>query len=242
MLMPVTLADAVLPAWSAHVPCTDCPAPSAVAVTDNGPLLELPLAAPVAASDDTPDIASVHVNDMPTSPLFHPFAFAAVVLDPPAEGGVASRLIVTEFDDVPPVLVAVHVNVCPGVSVETVMAPQPFEEEIEDSASVTVQLTVTLLVYQPLLPIVPLTFGVITGGVESGGGFTANIVPLPFAICPDEHVPGLLPLQITTVHVPVDPGVKLSLWLDPFATFDTRRSRDGRLVPGTNPGAYHWNR
>jgi hypothetical protein len=38
---------------------------------------------------------------------------------------------------------------------------------IVDSLSVTVQLTETSLVYQLLLPSVPLTFGVITGGVVS---------------------------------------------------------------------------
>jgi hypothetical protein len=36
-----------------------------------------------------------------------------------------------------------------------------------DSASVTVHCTVTLLVYQPLLPLVPVTVFVITGGVAS---------------------------------------------------------------------------
>ena len=36
-----------------------------------------------------------------------------------------------------------------------------------DSASVVVQLTVTLLVYQPFAPAVPETDGVITGAVVS---------------------------------------------------------------------------
>ena len=38
------------------------------------------------------------------------------------------------------------------------------EEEIDDSGSVTVHETETLLLYQPLSPSVPLTFGVMDGG------------------------------------------------------------------------------
>ena len=44
-----------------------------------------------------------------------------------------------------------------------------------DSGSVTVHATVTLLLYQPLLPSVPVTFGVITGGVVSVGAATVKL-------------------------------------------------------------------
>jgi hypothetical protein len=76
-------------------------------------------------------------------------------------------LTVTDWLFVPPPLVAEHVKVTPEVSVVTLLVPQPDWEVIVESGSVTVQVTVTLLLYQPLFPRVPLTFGVITGGVES---------------------------------------------------------------------------
>jgi hypothetical protein len=75
--------------------------------------------------------------------------------------------MVTDFESVPPLLVAVQVKVTPEVSVVTLLEPQPLWDVIADSLSVTVQLTDTSLVYQKLLPIVPLTFGVMTGAVVS---------------------------------------------------------------------------
>src|SRR5690349_9018575 len=111
-----------------------------------------------------------------------------------------------------------------------------------DSGSVTVQLTCTLLVYHPLAPSVPLTLGVMTGGVESGGGLTVKVVPLPLAICPEEQAPALLPLQATNVHVPVELGVNVSVWVELLAALETRMSRRGTLTEGTKPGAYHWMR
>jgi hypothetical protein len=87
-------------------------------------------------------------------------------------GLVASRLIVTELLFVPPALVAVQVSVVPAVSALMVVDPQPLVEEIADSLSTTVHETVTLLVYQSLLPRVPLTLGEMTGGVVSDGPVT----------------------------------------------------------------------
>jgi len=55
-----------------------------------------------------------------------------------SEGGVVSRLMVTEFELVPPALVAVQVKVRPTVSVVTVVGSQPLLEEMGDSGSVTV--------------------------------------------------------------------------------------------------------
>ena len=61
-----------------------------------------------------------------TSVLFHPCAFAAGVrFENVMTGAVASRLIVTDCEEVPPELVAVHVNVVPAVSVVTLLVPHP---------------------------------------------------------------------------------------------------------------------
>jgi len=57
--------------------------------------------------------------------------------------------------------------VVPDVSVVRVVVPQPDLRILEDSGSVTVHAMVTSLVYQPSLPSVPVTVGVITGGVLS---------------------------------------------------------------------------
>ena len=84
-----------------------------------------------------------------------------------AAGRVASRLIVTDLLLVPPALVAVQVYVAPEVSAVIATVPHPLCAPIDDWASVTAQLTFTLLVYQPLAPSVPLTVGVIAGGVVS---------------------------------------------------------------------------
>jgi hypothetical protein len=59
------------------------------------------------------------------------------------------------------------VTVTPAVSEVNVVAPQPLEDAIPDSVSLTFQVIVTRLRYHPLLPTVPETFGVITGGVVS---------------------------------------------------------------------------
>src|SRR5512147_1326115 len=76
-------------------------------------------------------------------------------------------MIVTDCEAVPPALVAVQVSVVPVVSVVMLVVPQPEVLEMVDSLSTTLQLTLTLLVYQPFVPSVPVTVGVITGGVVS---------------------------------------------------------------------------
>ncbi len=81
-------------------------------------------------------------------------------------GGVASRLNDTVSDDGPPSLEALQVYEKSAPSVDTVTASQP-DVDAALSASVTVQLTVTSLVYQPLLPCVPVIVCAMTGGVES---------------------------------------------------------------------------
>ena len=83
------------------------------------------------------------------------------------EGLVVSRLTVTDWEAVPPLLVAEQVKVVPVVSDATVEAPHPVVDVTADSASATVHETDTLLVYHPLFPRVPVTVGVMTGGVLS---------------------------------------------------------------------------
>jgi hypothetical protein len=68
---------------------------------------------------------------------------------------------------VPPALVAQQVSVSPAVSVLIVVESQPIMEVMADSGSLTLQLTVTSLTYQSLVPRVPTMLGVMTGGVGS---------------------------------------------------------------------------
>ena len=44
----------------------------------------------------TPDVPSLQVNETVTSSSFQPFAFGAGAAEPPIDGAVASRLIVTD--------------------------------------------------------------------------------------------------------------------------------------------------
>jgi hypothetical protein len=73
----------------------------------------------------------------------------------------------TDAVAVPPDDVASHVNVVPAVSVVTEEGSQPLVDDTGESGSWTSQLTDASDTYQPLLPSVPLTVGVITGGVMS---------------------------------------------------------------------------
>ena len=102
ILMPLAVASALtLPALSAQVPAADCPAPSLLNVTG---VLQLAM----------PDRVSEPLKLTPTSVLFQPLALAPGVKLPKAiVGGVASRLMVTDLELVPPVLVAVQVKVVP---------------------------------------------------------------------------------------------------------------------------------
>lgn len=95
-------------------------------------------------------------------------------------GAVLSILMVTDWEFVPPALVAMQVRTVPFVSAVSEVEEQPVLEEIADSASVTVQLTLTLLLNQLLLPRVPVIFGAITGGVVS---VVAGISPTKVLAC-----------------------------------------------------------
>ena len=84
-------------------------------------------------------------------------------------GAVASRLIVAEADPGTLLrLVALQVSVVPAVSAVIEASLQPVEEAMFDSGSPTSQLTSDVVVYQPLLPCVPLTTGAIEGGEVIG--------------------------------------------------------------------------
>ena len=116
-----------------------------------------------------PEPASLQVKLTVTGPLRQPLALAAGLALPMMVGRVASRWMVTDFSAVPPVLVAEQVKAVPAVSAVTVLVPHPLVELTVDSGSVTVQLTVTLLVYQPFSPRVPSMLAWISGAVVSAG-------------------------------------------------------------------------
>src|SRR6266571_2418619 len=83
-------------------------------------------------------------------------------------GSVVSILTVTEAEfNSPAALLAVQVSFTPAVSAVRMFVPQPDEDTIVDPGLVTLQLTVTLLTYQPFFPSVPVTWGTMTGGVTS---------------------------------------------------------------------------
>jgi hypothetical protein len=160
-MLTVAVAGALtLPALSVQVPLAACPAPSLLRTTAD---VQVPI----------PDSASLPLKVTVTSVLFQPSVFAAGDGEADAVGAVASRLIVTDCDAVPPALVALQVSVVPAVSAVIVMGPQPLVLVTVLSGSVTVQDKSTSLTYQPLLvPAVPVITGVITGGVPSVGADT----------------------------------------------------------------------
>ena len=119
-------------------------------------------------------IESVPVVLIVTSLVYQPLSpsVPAAARATPA-GPVLSSLIVTEAElGNPAPFVAEQVTVWPVVSELSVVLSQPEDDAMPDSGSLTFQLTVTLLVYQPLAPAVPVTEGVMTGGVASAAETT----------------------------------------------------------------------
>jgi hypothetical protein len=177
-------APLVLPALSVQVPGT-------LAVALSGPSYV------GAVHPAMPEVASCPVKATVTGALYQPAALGARSGVPVVTmGAVASRLIVTACCAVPPALAASQVNVTPAVSVVMVAGPQPLVFETVDPSSVTVQVSETSLVYQPLLPTAPVTVGVITGGVASGAANDTTILPSPELTPPvtvDPVGPVLLP-------------------------------------------------
>ena len=82
-------------------------------------------------------------------------------------GGVVSRLMVTVWLDVPPKLVAWKIKLMPLVSKVRVVGLQLSWLLTLLSLSTTVQIMLTSLVCQPLLPRLPVMTGAITGAVLS---------------------------------------------------------------------------
>src|ERR671922_843221 len=150
-------AGAVFPALSLHVPLTVVPAVSGPAYVASG------------EQESTPDVPSVPVKPPWSAWLYQPFASTPRDGVAVADGGVLSILNVFETVETPPSLSARQVSSVPVVFVVSVTVLQPDVERMIDSGSTTVQLTVTLLVYQPAFPKVPETTGVTTGGVGSPG-------------------------------------------------------------------------
>jgi hypothetical protein len=115
--------------------------------------------------DAIPETSSLPENVNVTGWLYHPATSgdrsgAAVTV-----GGVVSILTSTDFVAVSPAaFVALQVSVVPVVSDESVVSSQPDVLVIADSASVTVQVTVTALVNHSFVPSVPTSFALTRGG------------------------------------------------------------------------------
>jgi hypothetical protein len=148
------------------------PVPLGVIVTAGGVLLDdgllrvrLTVKEPLA----TPDGASIAV----TVAICTSFGFIGDAEHkrtgiPLICGAALSILMVMGRDlEIPTPLVAEQIRVSPAVSAVRLVDAHPVEDVIPDSGSVTFQLTVTALRYQPLLPSVPVICGVIVGAVIS---------------------------------------------------------------------------
>src|SRR4030095_8800982 len=111
-----------------------------------------------------PEVASVPENDTASGWLYHPFLSAGRAGVAVTTGGVLSILNVRLLlaVDVPSRFDAEHVSVTPEVSAVSVLVPQP----LELSSPVTTHLTVTLLVYQPFMPCVPVITSVISTSAD----------------------------------------------------------------------------
>ena len=99
-------------------------------VTDTSPVTPAPSAlitsGLVVLVEAMPDSASLRVNGTLTLVLFQPLTFGRGVAAPNVRtGGVASRLMVTEFDTVPLAEVTLQVKATPAVSAVTLLTPQP---------------------------------------------------------------------------------------------------------------------
>ncbi len=108
---------------------------------------------------------------------------------------------------VPPALVALQVNVTPAVSVVTEELSHPVEVYWL-SLSTTLHVAVTLEVYQPFCPRVPLMVGVTTGAVVSEGFGTVTLtVKLPVWKVPDWFWLFFFPPVAVAVRLAVCPSV-----------------------------------
>src|SRR5918995_488683 len=119
----------------------------------------------------SPEVASAPENETVRGWLYQPFASGGRVGTAAADGAVLSSLIVTLLIVSSPPLDAEQVIFVPAVSALSVLASHP----VEISAPTTVQLTVTLLRYQPFAPSVPKMETVISGGLAEACGVTSSV-------------------------------------------------------------------
>ena len=131
-----------------------------------------------AEQESTPEVPSVPENETESAWLYQPFESAGRAGAAVTVGAVMSALIVLLTVVEPPSLDAEQVNVAPLVSDVIVVASQPLVDRITDSGSTTVQLSVTLVVYQPFVPRVPKRTGVTCGGVGSPGVLGSPTAPV----------------------------------------------------------------
>ena len=168
--------------------------------------------------------ASEVVNGKLTSLLFQPEAFGAGEGGPNTSvGGVASRLSVRDAESVPPADVAVHVNVVPALSVDSMGSSQPSVERIGEIGSSTDQSMRTSLVYQPLFPCGDGRLEPIVGGYRSmlkGGDVYVVLLPARSVTtnCPVTPVPSWLMISGFSLLVVYTPE-SASFALNVIATF-----------------------
>ncbi len=124
-----------------------------------------------------PDVASFPLNEMPTAWLYHPFLSGPLLADPPVTfGAVASRLTVTERDDVELLsYVSVQVLVVPAVSLEIVVVPHSADDCVTPAGS-QLKATVTFTLYHPEehAPPLQVTFSGAAFAVAAGSTRTAS--------------------------------------------------------------------
>ena len=146
-------AAAVFPALSTAVPLTICLAPSAIKVTGTGHVA-------------IPDNASVHEKPTVTDVLFQPKPFAGGKGVAAIAGAVLSRLIVTDAEAVFPALsVAVPRTSWLAPSVLTVTGAE--QEAMPDVLSEQVNVTTTLVLFQPKASAAGFANAEIVGGTLS---------------------------------------------------------------------------
>ena len=154
MSIPVAVANPVFPALSVQLTVDSWSALSPVNV------LSVQVAIPLVASVPLPVTFTLET----CQPLL-PSGLGTLAV---TAGDVLSILMFTLTGPVvPPSEVAVQDRLVPAVSAVKLVSTQPESMVTPESGSVTDQTTPTFDVYQLLLPRVPVTTGVIVGGVVS---------------------------------------------------------------------------
>jgi hypothetical protein len=190
-----------LPAASGHVPLTE-------AVAESGPEY-----VGIEVQEATSLVASEPLTVKSNAWLYQPSWSGSLLGVTVTVGGVASLLIVTDAElDRPALLIAEQGKVVPVVSDVIGAATHPVLVTGVEMSSVTVQLTETSLVYQPLLPAVPTTLGVTTGAVLSIFTVTGAELdkPASFAAEQSKVVPVVSDVSEVATHPVLVTGVEMS--------------------------------